>query len=309
MNSKSKIKRIVIAGGSGLIGRQLIQNLRTDAEIRILSRSRRPIEGAEVYYWNPEQNEIDPESLNNVDVIINLSGENIGQSRWTKSRKEALLSSRIKPIQCLVKALGELQVRPELIIQASAIGIYGSRRGELLTEETSLKGGDFITELNTQWEVESKTLLPFCTRLVIIRTGLVLSAQGGIWPELMMSSPFRILTWFGRGEQVFSWIHIEDVGRAVRYLIEKNDLSGVINLCAPGSLTQQELMHTIGRAHDKFYLYLGIPEFLLRIIIGKRTALLLEDQKVYPEKLLHHCFEFKYNQAEDAIKAITGSIK
>ncbi|MFN8279280.1 MAG: TIGR01777 family oxidoreductase [Saprospiraceae bacterium] len=309
MNSESKIKRILIAGGSGLIGRQLIQSLCNNAEVRILSRKMRKVEGASVYYWNPEQNEIDPESLYNVDVIINLAGENIGQSRWTKSRKEALLNSRILPIQCLVKALDKLQLRPDLIIQASAIGIYGSRKGELLTEESSLKGGDYVTELNTKWEVESKALLPFCDRLVIIRTGLVLSAVGGIWPELMMTSPFRILTWFGRGEQVFSWIHLEDVGEAVRYLIEKNDISGVVNLSAPGSLTQRELMHTIGRVLDKYYLYLGIPEFLLRIIIGKRTTLLLEDQKVYPEKLLRHGFEFKYNNAEDAIKAITGSIQ
>ncbi|NOT36488.1 MAG: TIGR01777 family protein [Saprospiraceae bacterium] len=299
----SKANIILLVGGSGLIGRHLQKYLESKGyEIRILSRQQKPARD-NYYHWDSNTGYINKSAFIGNPIIINLSGENIA-TYWTTESKKRILQSRILSIQTLKNNFIKERIHSPLIINASAIGIYGDCKENILDEDSAISRKDFMSEVVAQWEDEADTLDPFCSRLIKIRIGLVLSNESGVWPKLLIGSIFRVLNWFGNGSQYYSWVHIDDLCRSIEFLIRNNSNSGVYNITAPKPVTQKTLIHSISKVNQKVYLMFGIPAWLLRLVVGEMSQIVLQSQRVIPKRLQSNGFHFQYEDIESAIKVL-----
>ncbi len=300
--------RIVIAGATGLIGKALIIQLRGDYEIIALSRNPQKAQSIlgsdiKIIEWqagNPDKWE---QYIDGAKAIVNLAGESIATGQWTKAKRQRILQSRLKTTEAVVQAIKRARNRPEVLIQASAIGFYGFDCKEPVDESTEA-GSGFLTDVCVKWEHQAWPVEGVGTRLVIIRSGVVLSRQGGALPRLIMPFKFFIGACPGSGRQLVSWITIDDEVAAIRYLIENPKLSGAFNLTAPNPATMKELCKTIGRILKK-PCWLSIPLLALRMGFGKMAEeTMLASQDVRPERLLKAGFKFAYPEIVAAIEHI-----
>jgi len=304
--------RIIIAGGSGMIGRALSKSLVNDGnDVIILSRrpgnlSNLPNVVKEVK-WDGILDTGWEKEIERSDVVINLAGENISggglfPQRWTKERKERLLQSRVNSGNILSKAIEIADSRPEIFVQASGIGYYGTDRRYEFAEE-SPPGNDFLANLSIQWEASSKNVEKCDVRRVVIRSGVVLDAHGGALRPLIFPYKLFIGGPVGDGNQVLSWIHIDDEVNAIRFIISNHDASGVFNLTSPNPITNNEFGKTISKVLKKPH-YLPIPAFLMRLALGEVADLVVEGQTVLPKKLLDLGYKFKFPTLDVALKDI-----
>lgn len=295
--------RITILGGSGLIGQALAGELIAHGHtVTILSRRLHVAVAGEVILWQ-QWDGLDSvrlqELLNGQEAIVNFAGESIGKGRWTQQRKEVLLQSRLLPTQAIVEALSAMPEHPALLVQASAIGYYGS--GEAIKDETSEPGTDFLSQLAVQWEAASQPVEALGVRRVTVRTGIVLSKAGGVLGQLTL--PFKLFVGgpIGSGAQWLSWIHMEDEVRAIRTLLESQTSQGVYNLTAPQAVTNAQMGRALAtRLHRPYWL--PLPGFVLRLVLGEMSQLVLEGQRVTPTRLLKTSFEFKFPTLDAALK-------
>jgi len=246
-----KTMRVLITGGSGLIGRALSANLARDGnEIIILSRQPERIVGlpmgVSARWWDSHTTEGWSSLVDSTDAIINLAGENISSGRWSDERKHAILKSRSSAGQAVVQAVRAAVRKPRIVIQASGIGYYGPYGDEEITEETP-PGHDFLAQLAANWESSTASLESLGVRRAIIRTGVVLSIDGGALPRMLL--PFRFFAGgrLGSGRQWFPWIHIADEVGAIRFLVENEAANGPFNLAAPFPLTNVEFSRLLGQ--------------------------------------------------------------
>lgn len=299
--------RILISGGTGFIGKALVNNLtQGDHQISILSRN--PEKHQAMYNHSIRFIKWDGNSTNNwgeiiekTDAVINLAGENIaGNSfisiffkRFTPDRKRTLLESRINATNALVQAINNASHKPSVFIQASAVGYYGDREDEFLYE-TASPGNDFAAQLCKQWEEGLLKLKTSHIRQVILRTaGVVMGKTGGAFPFLLL--PYRLFMGgpLGDGKQWMSWIHIDDEIKAIRFLLETDHAQGVFNVCSPNPVTNIEFGKTIAKIiHRPFWL--PIPKFAFNFILGEKAKILLASQRQIPDKLMQLNFEFSY---------------
>lgn len=294
------MKNIIIAGGSGLIGKSISSFLAKEGdEVSWLSR-RSTIKNNKTYYWNPEKSELDIASLKNADVLIQLAGTSLADGRWTKKRKQDIINSRINSIRTIYKHLKLNQLRIPHIIQASAIGFYGDRGSEVLNENSISNHLGFLSDVCSIWESEAHTLKEFTDCLTIIRTGLYLNPEGGIWSKILQTIPLGFLVSFGNGKQFYSWIHHHDYNRAISFVI-KNKIGGVINLTAPNPVANKEFIDAINNHLKRKVLQFKVPEFALKIIFGELSEPLISSDYVMPQVLLNHGFTFKFEKLDDAI--------
>jgi len=302
--------RIIIAGGSGLIGRVLTSTLITSGdEVIILSRNPEMVKGmptgVKVIKWDGKTLQDWWLEIEKSDAVINLTGENLSgegflPSRWTKDRKLRLVQSRVNSGIVLTKAIERAKAKPLVFIQASGIGFYGTYQEKSLNEGDN-GGDDFSANLCKEWEASSQPVELMGTRRVVIRNGVVLSTKGGALPLLLL--PYKLFVGgpLGDGHQIYSWIHITDEINAIQFLIRNNQAKGVFNLTAPNPVTNDEFGRTIGMVMKRPH-YLPLPGFAMRLAFGEVSSMVLEGQKVLPQKLLEAGYGFKFPILEDALK-------
>lgn len=301
--------RIVISGGTGFIGSALtLSLLEAGYEVAVLSRNpagaaARTEKRASTAGWDGRSSEGWLELASGSRAIVNLAGENIGAGRWTGKRKRAIVESRLNAGAAVMDAVRRASDKPQVLIQASAVGYYGSR-GDEVVDESSSPGRGFLAELVRDWEKSTSEAESFGVRRVIIRSGLVLARHGGVFPRMLR--PFR---WFaggplGSGRQWLSWIHLRDEVAAIRFLLERDDLSGTFNLTAPEPLVMNRFAQTLGRVAGRPSI-VRVPAVLLRLLYGEMAEeTLLAGQRVEPRALLKAGFEFFFPRLEKALQDI-----
>jgi uncharacterized protein (TIGR01777 family) len=282
--------RIAVTGSRGLIGASLVPHFRSGGHevTRIVRGKAQPDE----ILWNPEEGTIEADKLRGVDAVVHLAGAGVGDHRWSASYKKSILSSRVNGTTTLAGALSRLPDVPAVMVSASAVGYYGSRGDELLTEE-SAPGTGFLADVCRQWESATAMAASAGIRVVNPRTGVVLSAAGGALKKQL--PPFRLGLGarLGRGDQQFSWITRRDAVAAIAFLVESDALSGPFNLTAPRPVPNSEFTRELGRALRR-PAKLFVPAAALRIVVGdEMTAeFLLASQRAVPERLLAAGFDF-----------------
>ncbi|MBK9270469.1 MAG: TIGR01777 family protein [Saprospiraceae bacterium] len=296
--------KILITGGTGLIGQSLKNSLiEQKNEVNILSRQSADALKSR-YAWDPKNHRMDAAALLDTDVIVNLAGSSIAGGLWTRPKKKQILQSRLDAIRTLSEGLRQSNHRPRLIIQASAIGIYGHRPGEYLDENSSLGIHGFLTETVKIWEKESEVLSSLTEHLVHIRIGLVFGKSGGIWPLMTMSSKMGFLSWFGSGEQFYSWIHLDDVVKSISFIIQQKTPAVVYNLTAPNAVSQKTILQIAAKKFPNVFLSFGIPDFLMRLVPFGMSELVMTDAKIYPGNLLLQNYPFVHSEINDCIQCL-----
>lgn len=294
---------ILIAGGTGLIGRKLTEEL-IAAGHHVFILSRKVIENKNTSLnfvrWNGREiteTEID------FDVMINLAGEPVMAKAWTKEQKQKILASRTESTFAFVDYINAAKKKPKLFINASAVGYYGDREKEILTED-SHSGKGFLAEVCEQWE---KAAEQSSVRTVLLRTGIVLSREGGAFTEILKSYGFGFGAWFGNGKQGFPWIHIDDVIGLILFAIENENVSGALNVAAPELLSNKTFIQLLGKVKGN-KLSFGVPSFAMELGLGARAQVLLDSQFVKPEKALRSGYQFKFPEAEGALRELVSSL-
>ena len=297
--------RTIITGGSGLIGRTLATELAAaDHEVIVLSRAPARVSGlpagVRAVGWDGRTAEGWQDLADGAAAIVNLAGENIAAGRWTAARKQRIADSRQQAGAAVVQAVAGAATRPQVVIQASAVGYYGPRGDETITEAAAA-GDDFLAQVCVPWETSTEAVERLGVRRAIIRTGIVLSRDGGALPRMML--PFRLFAGgpLGSGHQGFPWIHHADEVSAIRWLIEREDASGPFNLAAPETLTNAEFGRALGRVLRRPS-FMPTPGFALRLVLGELSTLLLDGQRQVPQRLLDLGFTFRFPTAEAALR-------
>jgi len=293
-----------VTGSRGLIGTSLVPYLRSEGHevIRIVRGTAEPDE----ITWNPEEGTIDADALRGVDAVVHLAGAGVGDHRWSASYKKTILSSRVKGTTTLSEALSRLPQPPAVMASASAVGYYGSRGDEILTEDSG-PGAGFLADVCRQWESATTRAETAGIRVVTLRTGVVLSAAGGALKKQL--PPFRLGLGarLGGGNQYLSWITRSDAVAAVSFLVHSEALSGPFNLTAPQPVSNTEFTRELGRALKR-PAELFVPETALRIVVGdEMTAeFLVASQRAMPARLLDAGFRFADATLPDALVTALG---
>ena len=251
------------------------------------------------FKWDVDQRTIDDKALD-CDHIINLTGAGIADKRWTEARKKELISSRVNSNQTLAKAIQSKGNKYRSIICASAVGYYGERGEEILTEK-SAKGQGFLSECSDLWEASSTLIKPFTENFSILRIGVVLSTKDGALPKMLMTKNVGILNYFGSGNQYYSWIHIDDLVEICTRLLDNDLKSGIINAVVPEPITNKAMMQQIASTLGSIPLVLPAPAFGLRLALGEMADVVLNSTRVIPQALIDSGFEWQFKQAGTAV--------
>jgi len=302
--------RVIIAGGSGLIGRGLTDSLAKDGhEVVILSRAPGKVKGlppgAKVVSWDGRSTRDWGVLADGAGAIVNLAGASIKgdgflPSRWTAKRKQLIRQSRIDAGHAVAEAIKQAKVKPKVLIQASAVGYYGPRGDEPISEDQP-SGHDFLADVCVDWEASTAEVEATGVRRAVVRTGLPLTLKGGAFPLLVL--PFRLFAgnWFGSGSQYYPWIHFEDHIAALRFLIENPDAEGTFNLSAPNPLSNHEFAHTLGKVMGR-PVWMPVPRYALQLTLGEVATVVLDGQRAVPDKLTKLGFEPKFPNLEPALR-------
>ena len=307
--------RIIIAGGSGLIGRALTEDFVSDGH-NVIVLSRNPTTatglpaGARAERWDAKTVDGWGGLVEGADAIVNLAGENLAgggflPSRWTAERKEQIQNSRLDAGQAIVEAVEAASEKPRVLVQSSAIGFYGPRDDEIITED-SPAGLDFLAQLCVDWEASTEPVEKMGVRRVVIRTGVLLDSDGGALPRLLL--PYKLFAGgpFGNGRQYYAWIHAADEVAAIRFLIENDGAHGVYNLTAPSPVTNAAFGKALGQVLNRPSL-IPVPGFAMRALLGDVTTIVLDGQRVVPKRLQESGFEFKFPEIEGALRDLVSS--
>lgn len=295
--------KVLISGGSGLVGSALTNSLRADGHVvSLFIRPGGKAAPGDVL-WNPSRATVDVPALEGLDAIVHLSGASIADGRWTDKRKAILRSSRVDSTRVLVDSLERLKQPPRVFVCASAIGYYGDRGDELLTEASGY-GNDFLAILCRTWESEAARAAANGVRTVITRFGVILATQGGALQRML--TPFKLGAGgrLGSGKQWMSWIALEDVVKVLRTAIDNEKVSGALNVVSPNPVQNAEFTRILAGALHRPAIF-PAPAFALRLALGQMAdALLLSSQRVQPEKLAKAGYQFRHETLRPALQAI-----
>ncbi|NHE59125.1 TIGR01777 family oxidoreductase [Cyclobacterium plantarum] len=295
------MQKILITGGSGLIGKAITQLLEEQGkEVAWLSRN--PEKYAQkAYYWDPVQYKIDQESLYWAEGIIHLAGEGVADKRWTESRKKDILESRVKSSRLLFEELEKVKDKPKAFVSSSAVGYYGFDTGDKLIYEGEPPGRDFLAKVVKEWESEVEKIQEIKIRTVIFRTGIVLAKDGGALKE-MLKPP--VAAPLGSGRQYMSWIHLQDLARMFIFALENHGLSGIYNAVGPVPVTNSVLTERAASFKDKPFVKIGVPAFALKLLLGEMAQMVLGGNRVSSEKIEGTGFKFNYGDLNQALQQI-----
>jgi len=299
--------RVLITGATGLVGTALAESLNRDGHsvCRLLRKKdedeQERKEGCDLV-WDPQSGEFGPEAQS-ADAIVNLAGASVADGRWTEDRKVLLFSSRLDTTRGLVAAMEKMSMRPKVLVSASAIGYYGNRGDELLTEESSPRA-DFLSRLAEQWEAEALQARKLGVRVVLARFGVILAKHGGALPHMMV--PFKIGAGgkLGAGNQWMSWIALDDVVRVIRLAIENDQVLGPVNIVSPHPVTNAEFTTALAQIMHR-PAFFTTPPFVLRTLFGEMAdGMLLASQRVAPKVLEKFSYTFEHPSIREALATL-----
>ncbi|MBM7653484.1 TIGR01777 family oxidoreductase [Neobacillus cucumis] len=293
--------KILIAGGSGFIGRIVTGLLLEEGhDIVILTRKKKPSE-RNIKYIQWLETGISPENeIKRADVVINLAGVSINAGRWTPKHQKQIYESRMIGTEELIRIVAALPEKPSVFINASAIGIYPPSLQAVYTEKSLEVADDFLGRTVNDWEKKAATVSSYGIRTVFMRFGVVLGNEGGALPLMVL--PYKVFMGgrMGSGKQWVSWVHVKDVARALLFAITNDHLNGPVNITAPNPKQMGEFGRTIGSVLHRPH-WLPVPSMMMKLVLGKKSSLVLEGQRVVPEVLISEGFEFEFPTLESAL--------
>jgi uncharacterized protein (TIGR01777 family) len=295
--------KILISGSSGLVGSALVSFLQAQGhQIFKLVRTRANLKVDEIG-WDLERGVINADLLEELDAVVHLAGENIAEGRWTEEKKKRIRDSRVKGTSLLSHALAQLRHPPQTFICASAIGYYGNRGAEILTEK-SVKGIGFLADVCQEWEAATVSAANKGIRVANLRFGVVLSDKGGVLVKMRTPFEWGLGGKIGTGEQYMSWIVLEDLINVIQLVLQKSDLKGPINVVSPHPVTNAEFTKELGQVLHR-PTFMQMPAFMARLAFGEMAdELLLASERVAPEVLMQAGFKFNYPQLKDGLEAL-----
>lgn len=298
-------KKILISGGTGLIGRAITKHLSLRGyQVGILSRSTtQTTKELPFFLWDVENQQMDVAALHWADAIIHLAGAGVVDKPWTAKRRKVILESRTRSTGLLIDTIRKKGIKMPLFISASAIGYYGADAGFAPTDENSSTGTDFLAKVTSEWE---KSLfeadLPE-TRKVAVRIGIVLSKDGGALPRIAAPIRFGFGAPLGSGKQLMSWIHIHDLCRVFQAAVERN-FEGAYNACVPKAISNSDFTKAVAKVLKKPLWMPNVPSFVMKLLMGKRAEIVLGGANILPKKLLNEQFSFEFSNIETALQNI-----
>jgi len=292
---------VLITGGSGMIGKRLTELLiQRGHQVSHLGRTKRS--GAvNSFVWNVDRHEIDPRAFDNIDAIVHLAGAGIGDKRWTKKRKNEILDSRVNSTRLLHDELKTRNHAVRTFVAASAMGYYGFENAQEVFTEDSAPGKDFLARVTDQWEREADTLNDLGLRLVKVRTGIVLSNDGGVLKELLRPIMLYAGAPLGSGNQFLSWIHIDDHCGIIIKALEDQTMKGPYNSVAPNPVTNRELIKAIAKVVQRPMFLPPVPAVLLKLLLGEMADLVLYGNKISGQKIMDSGYRFRFVHVTDAL--------
>lgn len=300
------MKRIIVTGATGLIGKKLVSSLRkNNYEVIVFSRNTKQSklllpDANKFVEWNYTNLNQWKSEIEGIYAIIHLAGVNLFEKRWNEKFKSQILESRELSTRKLVDAIRSTVKKPDVFISASGIGIYGNGSDEMLDEQSTI-GNDFLADVCKVWEDESQKVEAFGVRSVQIRTGLVLSNEDGALKQMLPAFKMFFGGPLGNGKQWSSWLHIDDIVAIYLHALENVSISGPINAVSPNPITMNEFAKALGKVLNRPSLF-SVPKFMLKIIIGEAAEVVTGSQKVIPDKLIKNGYKFKFTKLEDALK-------
>jgi uncharacterized protein (TIGR01777 family) len=296
------METIIISGGTGLIGKHLCKKLKDKGyNVYILSRTIRQVTNVSTYFWDVDKKVIENEAIETADYIIHLAGANIGDKRWTEKRRQLIIESRVKSGQLIFEKIKENKNKLKAFISASAIGYYGTTTTDKIFSETDPPSDDFLGETCRQWEQSADNFEKLGIRTVKIRTGVVLTKQGGALTRMITPVKLGIGSALGNGRQFMPWIHIDDLCGIYIKAVGDTQMNGAYNAVSPDHKTNRVFTETLARVLKKPFWFPDIPAFILKLIFGKMSEILLKGNKVSSEKIITAGYRFKFINLENAL--------
>ncbi|MGW3471178.1 TIGR01777 family oxidoreductase [Saccharopolyspora sp. NPDC000995] len=290
--------RVVVAGSSGLIGTSLVAGLR-QAGHDVVRLVRRLPQAPDERGWDPETGQLDADALDGADAVVNLCGAGVGDKRWTPERKQLLVHSRVRPTQVIAEAVAATGV--PVLANGSAVGFYGDTGSKPVTESTA-PGTDFLADLCRQWEAATSAAAQAGARVVLLRSGLVLAPSGGLLGQLRPLFSLLLGGRLGDGSQYFPWISLDDEVAAIRFVLERPEVTGPVNLTGPAPVTNAEFTRALGEALGRPAPWI-VPGFALRIVLGELADQVLGGQRAVPTVLEAQGFTFQHPSIGAALAA------
>lgn len=303
--------KVAITGATGFVGSRLVQRLHEEGKsVVVLTRNTafaqkvfpsEAFRNVEIVAYTPTLSGSWQDTLDGCDAVVNLAGEPIGEGRWTSERKQEILNSRQLSTQKIVEAIAKSATKPNVLVNASAIGYYGTSETATF-DETSFSGNDFLAQVCQAWEAEASKVIDVGVRLVILRFGIVLGTGGALGK---MITPFKLFAGgpIGSGRQWFSWIHLDDIVNLILQALTKPEMQGVYNATAPNPVRMAELSQTMGQVMNRPS-WLPVPSFAIEALLGDGAIVVLEGQQVQPKRTLEAGFEYLYPNLKPALTEI-----
>ncbi|MBO9615975.1 MAG: TIGR01777 family oxidoreductase [Dyadobacter sp.] len=301
-------KKVLITGGAGLIGKRLTQMLlEKDYEVAFLSRKKSSIPHVQVFEWDIQKGYIEEGALDNLHFLVHLAGTNVGDGRWTEERKKAILESRTESIRLIARKLAEMPVKPVAFVSASGISYYGQDTGDAKNTENTPAGNDFLSHVSIEWEKAADEIAALGIRTVKLRTGIVISKDGGAIPKMALPARFGAGAPLGSGKQWMSWIHLDDMCRLYIEALENESWHGAYNAVATPPVTNEALTKAICKVLHRPQWFPNVPAFALKLVFGEMAAVVLGGNYVINERIVGETeFRYWYGELEGALRAELG---
>lgn len=294
---------ILITGGSGLVGRNLSMKLKDKGyNVALLSRSPEQSTDIKSYFWDPAKDEIDHTAITESDFIIHLAGAGIGDKRWTAGRRKDIINSRVKTADLIYRVVRETGKKVKAFITISGSNYYGTLTSEKIFNETDPPAVDFLGEVCRFWEEAADRFSESGSRVVKIRTGIVLARKGGVLSRIITPVRLGVGSPIGSGKQYVPWIHIDDLCNIFIKAIDDQNMKGAYNAAAPQDITNSDLMRSLAQELGKPFWFPAVPSFIMKIMLGKMSEILLEGSRISSEKIRSAGFNFQFPELRDAIE-------
>ncbi|GGM73981.1 NAD-dependent epimerase [Dyadobacter beijingensis] len=298
-------KKVLITGGTGLIGKRLTEMLLEKGyTVAYLSRKKVNIPSVQVFEWDIQKGYIEDGALDNLHFLVHLAGTNVGEGRWTEERKKSILASRTESIRLIARKLSERNEKPVAFASASGISYYGQDTGDQQNTETTPAGHDFLSQVSIEWEKAADTIAALGIRTVKLRTGIVISKTGGAIPKMALPARFGVGAPLGSGQQWISWIHLDDMCRMYLEALENEAWRGAYNAVAAPPVTNEGLTKAICTVLRRPQWFPNVPAFALKLVLGEMAAVVLGGNYVINERIEREtAFRYQYGDLESALKA------